>query len=153
MTVLFRREAAEWSLVPLVCHNTEVAYRADGAPMTTPAAYDVIGRRYARHRRPDPRIARQILGALGDARGVVDVGAGTGSYEPRDRALVAVEPSSVMITQRPSGTPPVVQAKAEELPFPDRSFDAALAILTVHHWPDRRRGLAALVRVATPQVV
>ena len=116
-------------------------------------AYDVIGRRYARHRRPDPRIARQILDALGDADSVLDVGAGTGSYEPRDRHVVAVEHSSVMIAQRSRGSPPVVQGRAEELPFPDRAFDAALAIFTVHHWPDRRRGLAELVRVASRRVV
>jgi SAM-dependent methyltransferase len=121
--------------------------------VTQPAAYDLIGRRYARRRRPDRRIGRQILDALDDARRVVDVGAGTGSYEPRDREVVAVEPSSVMITQRPSGAPPVVQARAEELPFPDRTFDAALAIFTVHHWPDRRRGLGELVRVAPRRVV
>jgi SAM-dependent methyltransferase len=83
----------------------------------------------------------------------VNVGAGTGSYEPRDREVTAVEPSEVMIAQRPEGAAPVVQAVAESLPFPDESFDAAMAILTIHHWPDIRAGLAELRRVAAKRVV
>jgi len=119
---------------------------------TTPA-YDRIGRSYARHRRPDRRIAARIVAALGDARSVVDVGAGTGSYEPRDRLVVAVEPSWVMIAQRTPDAPPVVRGHAETQPFRDDGFDAAMALLTVHHWTDFRRGLAEMQRVACRRVV
>ncbi|HEX8674558.1 MAG TPA: class I SAM-dependent methyltransferase [Longimicrobium sp.] len=118
-----------------------------------PQLYDEIGLGYAHYRRPDPRIGAPILGALGDAASVVNVGAGAGSYEPSDRAVVAVEPSLEMIRQRRAGSAPVVQASATDLPFPDDSFEAALAILTVHHWPDRARGLAELARVARRRVV
>jgi ubiquinone/menaquinone biosynthesis C-methylase UbiE len=89
---------------------------------TTPA-YDRIGRSYARHRRPDRRIAARIVAALGDSRSVVDVSAGTGSYEPRDRLVIAVEPSWVMIAQRTPEGPPVVRGNAETLPFGDNGFD------------------------------
>jgi SAM-dependent methyltransferase len=119
---------------------------------TTPA-YDRIGSSYARHRRPDRRIAARIVAALGDSRSVVDVGAGTGSYEPRDRLVVAVEPSWVMIAQRPPDVAPVVRGNAERLPFGDDVFDAAMALLTVHHWGDFRRGLAEMLRVARRRVV
>jgi len=119
---------------------------------TTPA-YDRIGRSYARHRRPDRRIAARILAALGDAGSVVDVGAGTGSYEPRDRFVVAVEPSHVMVAQRWPGAAPVVRGTAEALPFGDGEFDAAMALLTVHHWTDFGRGLAEMRRVARRRVV
>ena len=115
--------------------------------------YDDIGRSYSRTRRADPRIAAQILDGLGAARTVVNVGAGTGSYEPDDRHVVAVEPSAEMIRQRPRGAAPAVRAVAEALPFADRAFDAALAVLTVHHWRDRDRGLRELRRVAGRQVV
>lgn len=108
---------------------------------------------YSRHRRPDPRIAAQINRALGGARRVVDVGAGTGSYEPLDRAVVAVEPSAVMVAQRLPGAPPAVRAVAEALPFPAGSFDAALAVLTLHHWTDVRAGLDELTRVARRAVI
>jgi SAM-dependent methyltransferase len=117
------------------------------------ALYDTIGRTYARFRRPDPRIMRAISDALGVARTVVSVGAGTGSYEPGDRRTVAVEPSRVMIAQRSAGSAPVAQAVAERLPFHDESFDAALAVLTVHHWPDARAGFTEMQRVARRQVV
>ena len=117
------------------------------------AAYDRIGRLYRRHRRPDPRIASRIDRALGDARTVVNVGAGTGSYEPGDRRLVAVEPSAVMVAQRAPETAPVVRGVAEALPFADDQFDAALAVLTVHHWRDQAAGLAELRRVSRRQVV
>ncbi len=96
--------------------------------------YEVIGQLYSRHRRADPRIAAQIDAALGDAKTVLDVGAGTGSYEPRGRVVVACEPSSVMISQRPPGSAPAVRSVAESLPFASGSFDAVLAVLTVHHW-------------------
>ncbi len=110
--------------------------------------YDGIGRAYARHRRPDPRIAQQIEDALGDARSVLDVGAGTGSYEPADRPVIAIEPSLVMAGQRGAGAAPVVQAVAESLPFADGSFDAAMAVLTIHHWSDVVAGLREMARVA-----
>jgi SAM-dependent methyltransferase len=115
--------------------------------------YDRIGRRYAQRRRPDPRIAARLHEALGDARKVVNVGAGSGSYEPKDRQVVAVEPSEVMISQRPPDAAPVVRAVAEALPFENGRFDAALAVLTVHHWTDPKRGLAELRRVARRQVI
>ncbi len=117
------------------------------------AHYDVIGRTYGGHRRADARIARIIDAALGDAKSVVNVGAGTGSYEPIDRRVVAVEPSSVMIAQRPAHAAPVVRGSAEHLPFADAAFDAVLAVLTLHHWSDRRAGLAELRRVARGRVV
>src|SRR5271166_5354496 len=98
--------------------------------------YDDIGAGYARARRTDPRIAERIWAALGDARTVVNVGAGTGSYEPPDRDVVAVEPSALMRAQRPAGAAPCVAAAAESLPFADQSFDAAMAVSTVHHWQD-----------------
>lgn len=116
-------------------------------------AYDSIGTRYGAFRRPDPRIAAQVSAALGPAASVVNVGAGTGSYEPADRLVVAVEPSWVMVAQRPEDAAPVVRGRAEALPFADRAFDAALAILTVHHWEDLRAGLAELRRVAERVVV
>jgi SAM-dependent methyltransferase len=119
----------------------------------TPELYDDIGRTYAATRHPDPRIAAAIVRALGDARRVLNVGAGAGSYEPTDRDVVAVEPSPVMIAQRPRGAAPVVQARAEEMPFSAGEFDAAMAILSDHHWTDRRRGLAELRRVAPRRVV
>jgi len=119
----------------------------------TGAGYDRIGTVYARHRRPDPRVAQQIGAALGDAATVVNVGAGTGSYEPVDRTVVAVEPSLVMIDQRPAISAPVVQAVAERLPFGDGVFDAAQAVLTVHHWVDPIAGLAEMARVARRVVV
>jgi SAM-dependent methyltransferase len=115
--------------------------------------YDQIGVTYSTTRRPDARIERQILEALGDARSVVNVGAGVGSYEPRDREVVAVEPSAVMIAQRAPDAAPAVRAPAEALPFPDGSFDAALAVLTMHHWSDWRAGAAELRRVARERIV
>jgi len=121
--------------------------------MTAAPLYDRIGRGYAEMRRPDPRIAAQLESALAGATSVVNVGAGTGSYEPKGRRVVAVEPSDVMIAQRPLGAAPAVQAVAEALPFPDDSFDAALAVLTVHHWADPDRGLAELRPVAHRRVV
>ncbi len=117
------------------------------------AQYDIIGQRYSGRRRPDPRISQLIKTALADAKTVVNVGAGTGSYEPADCAVIAVEPSRVMIAQRPSGAAPVIQGVAENLPFADNQFDAALAILTVHHWSAQRKGLSELRRVAHQQVL
>jgi SAM-dependent methyltransferase len=115
--------------------------------------YDRIGGTYAATRRPDPRIAARLGAALGDARTVVNVGAGAGAYEPRDREVTAVEPSAVMLAQRPPGSAPAVQASAEALPFADRSFDAAMASFTMHHWRDWRAGIAELRRVARDRIV
>ncbi len=116
------------------------------------AVYDTIGQGYARQRRPDPRIAARVAAALGDARSVLNVGAGAGSYEPADRHVVAVELSSVMIAQRPPHAAPAVQARAEALPFANRTFDATMAVLTIHHWTDRIAGLAECARVARERV-
>ena len=115
--------------------------------------YDRIGVGYGEHRRGDPRIAARIGDALGDARSVLNVGAGTGSYEPADREVTAVEPSAEMISQRPPEAAPVVQAGAESLPFEDDAFDAALAVLTAHHWADLNAGLNDMLRVARRRVV
>jgi SAM-dependent methyltransferase len=117
------------------------------------AAYDRIGIGYRRVRRPDPRIAARVEAALGDARTVLNVGAGTGSYEPAARAVTAVEPSAVMIAQRPADAAPVVQGSAEALPFEEDSFDAAMAIITVQHWADPAAGLAEMSRVARERIV
>jgi SAM-dependent methyltransferase len=117
------------------------------------AVYDSIGRTYTATRQTDPRIAARVWSALGDARTVVNVGAGTGSYEPTDRQVTAIEPSAVMLRQRSPGTAPAVQASAESLPFADASFDAAMAVLTLHHWGDWRAGCAELRRVARDRVV
>jgi len=111
------------------------------------ARYDVIGRSYVATRGEDPRIAAAIHGALGDARTVLNVGAGAGAYEPRDRDVTAVEPSAVMRAQRPPDAAPCVDARAEALPFPDGAFDAAMAVLSDHHWSDRLAGLRELRRV------
>jgi SAM-dependent methyltransferase len=116
--------------------------------------YETIGRSYAATRREDPRIARRIHEALGDARSVVNVGAGTGSYEPEDRYVIAVEPSDVMAEQRPPSRVPAIRASAGELPLRDRSVDAAMAVLTLHHWDDaQERGVRELRRVARDRVV
>ena len=115
--------------------------------------YDEIGIGYASRRLSDPRFAAAILSALGDADSVVNVGAGAGSYEPSERAVLAVEPSRTMIGQRSAGSAPVVQASAMALPFADRSFAAALAVLTMHHWPDPAKGARELRRVARDRVV
>jgi SAM-dependent methyltransferase len=117
------------------------------------AIYDRIGIGYSEIRRPDPRIAARLEAALGDASTVLNVGAGTGSYEPAGREVTAVEPSETMIAQRPPGAAPVVRARAEALPFADDSFDAATAIITVHHWADQAAGLAEMARVARDRVV
>ena len=115
--------------------------------------YDEIGLGYRDYRRPDPRLAAAITRALNRTDTVVNVGAGSGSYEPSDRRVVAVEPAMTMIRQRRPGSAQVVQASATDLPFRDESFGAALAVLTVHHWPDHARGLGELARVARQRVV
>ena len=115
--------------------------------------YDEIGRGYSAQRRPDPRIAARIEALLSGCTSLVNVGAGTGSYEPGDLTSAAVEPSAVMIAQRQPHLAPAVQATAEHLPFVDGAFDAALAVLTMHHWPDWRSGSRELRRVARGRVV
>jgi SAM-dependent methyltransferase len=118
------------------------------------ARYDGIGQGYARKRREDPRIRARLHAALGDARTVVNVGAGAGSYEPRDRHVVAVEPSDVMAAQRPPELAPAIRAWSRDLPLRDASVDAAMAILTIHHWDhERERGVRELRRVARGPVV
>lgn len=117
------------------------------------AKYDDIGLHYSQLRKPDPRIAAAINAALGPAKSVLNVGAGTGSYEPVDRVVTAVEPSIEMIRQRDRAAAPVIQASAENLPFDDASFDASMAILTVHHWEDPEAGLRQMRRVTRGAVV
>jgi len=121
--------------------------------LTRRPLYDEIGEGYPRTRRADPGIAALIDDALGDALTVINVGAGTGSYEPSSRDVIAVEPSAAMIAQRPPGAAPAVQGSAEALPFGDGAFAAALAAMTLHHWDDIPRGLAELRRVATDRIV
>jgi SAM-dependent methyltransferase len=121
--------------------------------MSSAQLYDAIGTTYTVTRRTEPRIAARVWAALGDARTVLNVGAGTGSYEPSDRDVTAVEPSGVMRAQRPAGAAPCVAATAESLPFEDQSFDAAMAFSTVHHWPDPIAGLREMQRVARRVVV
>jgi SAM-dependent methyltransferase len=115
--------------------------------------YERHGRSYARHRRPDPRIAARIHAALGDARTVLNVGAGTGSYEPSDRWVLAVEPSATMRAQRPAGAAPAIAARAEALPLDDGAVDAAMACVTIHHWESPEAGLSELRRVSRGPVV
>ncbi|MEW9528280.1 class I SAM-dependent methyltransferase [Microbispora sp. NPDC049125] len=115
--------------------------------------YDSIGAGYTMTRRTEPRIAAQVWAALGEARTVLNVGAGTGSYEPPGRDVIAVEPSAVMRAQRPADAAPCVAAAAESLPFADRSFDAAMAFATIHHWQDPITGLREMRRVARRVVV
>ena len=115
--------------------------------------YDAIGVGYGTVRRTDPRIQRHLHGLLGHASRVLNVGAGAGSYEPTDRLVVAVEPSAAMIRQRAAGLGPALRGVADRLPFADGSFDAAMALLTVHHWPDPFAGLAELHRVTRGPIV
>lgn len=117
------------------------------------ALYDSIGRGYASFRRPEPRIASVIDAALGDAVTVVNIGAGTGSYEPSGRSVLAVEPSEVMIRQRPAAAAPCVRGSAEALPLATASVDAAMAVLSAHHWADLEQGLREMKRVARHRVV
>jgi SAM-dependent methyltransferase len=117
------------------------------------ALYDQIGGGYTAMRLPDQRIAAVIHSQLRGCRSVVNVGAGAGSYEPPNTDVVAVEPSWTMIRQRTSGLAPVVQAQAEALPFADKVFDAAMGILTLHHWTDKKKGLAECARCARRRLV
>lgn len=115
--------------------------------------YNRMGVNYSDFRRPDPRIEAAIWSALSDARSVVNVGAGAGSYEPTDREVIAVEPSPVMIAQRPPGAAPAREGIAEALPLDDKSVDAAMGVLTIHHWQDFDAGLAEMRRVARRRIV
>jgi SAM-dependent methyltransferase len=122
--------------------------------MTTTIRYEQIGVSYVSTRREDPRIKARIMAAIGAGRSLVNVGAGAGSYEPGDRLVVAVEPSRVMLDQRPPGSAPAVRARAGYLPLRDQSVDAALVVLSLHHWDEgRERGLRELRRVARGPVV
>ena len=115
--------------------------------------YDAHGEGYGLRRRTDPRIAGVVNAALGDARTVINVGAGAGSYEPEDRYVVAVEPSAQMRSQRPPHRVPALDCRAESLPFDEDSFDAAMAMVTIHQWSDTERGLGELRRVSRGPVV
>ena len=125
--------------------------QADGS--AGDANYGVLGKNYAFYRQPDPRIAAVIEQALGDARSVLNVGAGTGSYEPADRDVVAVEPSATMRAQRPPHLARAIDAVVESLPLPDGHFDASMAISTVHQWSDLAKGLREMRRVTRGPVV
>lgn len=116
--------------------------------------YDTHGQKYSGQRKTDPRIAAFIHKALADSETVINIGAGSGSYEPEDKYLIAVEPSIIMRTQRiANGKIPAINAKADSLPFDDRSFDAAMAMVTVHHWPDIEKGIAEIRRVTKKRIV
>jgi SAM-dependent methyltransferase len=115
--------------------------------------YDTIGLNYANLRQPDPRLAAVIHAALGDAKTVLNVGAGAGNYEPAHLDVTAIEPSLEMIRQRPVGAAPAIQGCAEALPFAEDSFDAVMAVLTVHHWADKAAGLAEMRRVSRGGIV
>jgi len=117
------------------------------------ALYDSIGGNYAAFRRPDPRIAAAIDAALGDAASVVNVGAGSGSYEPPERTVLAVEPSETMIGQRPAGAAHCLLGSVEALPLMAASVDGAMAILSIHHWTDPQAGLREMARVARKRMV
>jgi len=116
-------------------------------------SYDTIGVNYSDLRKPDSRIAMMIGRALGSAKTVLNVGAGTGSYEPDDRQVTAIEPSLEMIRQRSASAAPVIQGFAEDLPFDEDSFDASMAILTIHHWADKEKGLKEMRRVTRGPVI
>lgn len=116
--------------------------------------YDNRGEQYSGQRKTEPRIAEYVYKALGDARTVLNVGAGSGSYEPGDRYVVAVEPSVAMRNQRiANGKAPAINAYGDQLPFDDRAFDAVTAFVTIHHWPDMKKGLLELKRVARDKVI
>ncbi|HEY4376641.1 MAG TPA: methyltransferase domain-containing protein, partial [Acidimicrobiales bacterium] len=115
--------------------------------------YEANGQGYASIRRPDPRIEAAVHAALDDARTVLNVGAGAGSYEPTDRHVVAVEPSAAMRAQRPTDRAPAIDAVAGHLPFDTDSIDAAMAMITIHQWPDPMQGVREMRRVARGPVV
>jgi len=123
----------------------------DGLVMN--ALYDTIGLNYADLRKPEPQIAQHIETALGDAETVLNVGAGAGSYEPAGRSITAIEPSGEMIKQRRLSAATVLQGRAEDLPFADQMFDASMAVLTIHHWADKKKGVKEMRRVTRDKVV
>jgi SAM-dependent methyltransferase len=133
--------------------GTTVMTHQKGSVMSAAQLYDTIGAAYPVTRRTEPRIAARIWTALGDARTILNVGAGTGSYEPPDRHVLAVEPSALMRSQRFPDAAPCLIGSAENLPFEDQSFDAAMAVSTVHHWQDPIAGLREMRRVARRVVV
>ncbi len=116
--------------------------------------YDKYGQQYSGHRQTDPRIAKFVLKELKESKTILNVGAGSGSYEPNDKYVIAVEPSLIMRNQRiANNKTPAINAKADSLPFDDNSFDASMAMVTVHHWPDMKKGLSELKRVSKNNVV
>ena len=115
--------------------------------------YDSIGLNYSNLRKADSRIAQTIETALGGAKTVLNVGAGAGSYEPTDRQITAIEPSAEMIQQRPASNATVIQGRAEDIPFDDKTFDASMAVLTIHHWSDQERGVMEMRRVTRDKIV
>ena len=115
--------------------------------------YDRIGVQYSQYRKPDIRIGAALMRAIGDRQKILNLGAGVGAYEPLDRDVVALEPSRVMISQRPRNIAPVVQGQAERLPFKDNAFDICMAILTLHHWSDIEAGLKEAIRVARKRLL
>ena len=123
--------------------------------ITNPAFdYDSFGQKYSGHRQTDPRIAKHVFDELSDSETVLNVGAGSGSYEPEDKFVIAIEPSAVMRKQRlGNNKSPAINAKADNIPFDDNSFDAVTAMVTVHHWPDMKKGLQELKRVARKKVI
>lgn len=121
--------------------------------MSDETLYDKIGKDYALGRHTDPRLAAQIHAAIGPFESLLNVGAGTGNYEPMGDKLTAVDPSAAMIAQRSSGTAPAIQASAERLPFPERHFSHAMCVLSMHHWQDRQAAFAELARVVRERLV
>lgn len=124
-----------------------------GPPNAGDVDYSKHGKGYASKRRPDPRIAARLHQALGDARTVLNVGAGAGSYEPEDRYVVAIEPSQAMRAQRPRHLVPAIHGIAEQLPLDDQSVDASMALITVHQWRDLDKGLSELRRVTRGPII
>jgi SAM-dependent methyltransferase len=115
--------------------------------------YDAIGINYSVTRCTDPKIAKQLYAEFQGATRIVNIGAGTGSYEPDNVELVAVEPSSEMISQRKPGSHRVEKASAEKLPFDDGSFSHAITVNSMHHWKDRALAFSEINRVATERFV
>lgn len=148
-----RLRPAAWGRRPSVCFRPIADIGSLSEDRLVAAEYDRIGLNYAELRKPDPRIAAVIEEALGTAESVLNVGAGTGSYEPLGRHVTAVEPSFEMIRKRGASAATAIQASAINLPFHDNAFEASMAILTVHHWPDRKRGLEEMRRVTRGRIV